>query len=183
MKPWKRVEPTTIQKVGWRTIVTKTFEMPDGVVGPWDTIHPEGQQAAVGIALTQSGEVIICQQFRPGPERIMQELPNGFVDQGETPEHAMRRELREEAGYEVGQAEYLGEVHKDAYMNGVWHIFLLTDCVPAKGQELDIGEDITVRLVGIDELLAIAKRGETTDAGAIFMAYDKLVALKEGLDD
>jgi len=180
MKPWKRIEPTTVQKVGWRVITTKTFEQSDGNVSAWDVMYPDGQEFVLGVAVTDAGQVIIGDQFRPGPERVMQEITAGFVDKGETPEQTIVRELQEETGYQPGQVEYLGRVYKDSYLNACWHVFLLTECTLCTGQQLDTEEEINIRLISIDELLAIAKRGETTDAGAIFMAYDKLVKLKEG---
>ncbi len=180
MKPWKRIEPTTVQKVGFRTLVEKHFITASGRQVDRTTINQEGWAAACAVAITPDGMAIIARQFRPGPEKIFDELPGGLVDANETPEMCVVRELAEETGYKPGKVEYLGACYYDAYTNGDRHYFLLTDCVEAAGDfHLDDDEEVEVRLITIDELLAQAKRGYMTDPGGVLMAYDKLLKLKE----
>jgi ADP-ribose pyrophosphatase len=175
MKEWKRIEPTETKKAGYRTIIEKTFILPDGLRYQVTTINAEDSSAAAVIALTPSNEVIIVRQFRAGPEMIMDELPGGGIDAGETLETGAVRELQEETGYEPGQISYLGECRYDAYTNGHRHYFLATNCVPSKkGQNLAPDEQVEVRLVSVAELFKIAQNGRLTDPGAILLAYDKL---------
>ncbi len=179
MKPWKRIEPTKVTKVGWRKVTTKTFEMPNGSIVEFDTVHPDGQEFAGIIGLTPDNKVIIARQFRPGPEKIMEELPGGFVDKGETPETAARREFLEETGYKAGTLTYLGSFHKDTYMNSVWHAFLALDCVKVDEQNLEDEEDVEIDLISIAELLDNAKKDRMTDHAAVLLGYDKLKQLQE----
>lgn len=182
MKPWVRVEPTKVEKIGWRIIVTKTFMMPDGATANFQTLSAEGTHCIATIALTPDKRVIVAHQFRPGPEKILDELPGGGVESDDIDfEAAARRELLEETGYEAGSMQFLGNDYKDAYQNATWHFFLATDCVSRPdGQTLDNHEHIETRLITIDELLDNAKNGRMTDASAVFLAYDKLMQLKEG---
>jgi ADP-ribose pyrophosphatase len=174
MKPWKRIDPTTVTKVGWRKITTKTFQMPDGAMVEFDTVHPDGQEFAGVIGLTKDKKVVIARQFRPGPEKVMEELPGGFVDPGESPEAAARREFKEETGYEAGSMHYLGSFHKDTYMNSVWHAFIAFDCVNIKEQELEHEEDVEIDLISIAELIENAKNDRMTDHATVLLAYDQL---------
>jgi ADP-ribose pyrophosphatase len=179
MQKWKRVEPTKVQKVGYRTIVSKTFVLPNGQTATFDTVCPEGQRFVHTIALTSDGKVIIAEQFRVGPEMVMQELSGGFVDEGETSEAAAKRELLEEAGYEVGEIVSLGISHKDTYMNASWESFLATNCRYVGKPELhEVEEHTNVKLISIDDLLYNAKHDRMTDALAVFLAYDQLLQLK-----
>ena len=88
---WKRVDPTTTTKVDRRTVVIKTFEMPDGQTHPFATFNHETLRCAAVIALTPDNRVVVARQFRPGPEKIMDELPGGGVKDGEDPQAAAER--------------------------------------------------------------------------------------------
>ena len=174
MKLWKRIEPTEITKIGWRTIVTKTFMMPNNKAESFGTFGNEGQHFVAVIGLTPDNKVVIARQFRVGPEKIMDELPGGFVDKGEDSEVAAAREFREETGYSVGKMTYLGAYHKDTYMNAVWHVYFATDCVPTHEQELEDEEHVDIELISVEQLIENGKTDKMTDAVAVLMAYDLL---------
>lgn len=179
MKKWQRVEPTNVVKVGWRKITAKTFRMPSGETEEFSLVHPDGQQFVNIIALNENNEVIVARQFRPGPEKVMDELPGGFVDGDETPEQSARRELLEETGYEVGSIDYLGSWHKDTYMNAVWHSYIARDCRQVGKQKLDEAEYIEVDTITIDKLIYNAKNDKMTDHAAILLAIHKLEEINE----
>jgi ADP-ribose pyrophosphatase len=54
------------------------------------------------------GEVLLVRQRRPGAPGWMLELPAGKLDEGETPEQAALRELREECGFTAGGVRVVG---------------------------------------------------------------------------
>ena len=179
MREWKRIEPTSVTKVGWRVITSKTFVMPGGNEVVFDTFHPDGQEFAAVIALTADKKVIVAQEYCSGPEMVMDELPGGFVDEEETPTAAARRELLEETGFVPGEMRYLGTYHKDSYMNATWHAFLALDCIRQAEQALESEEDIEIKLMDIDEFIHGAKHDKITDHAVVLMAYDELMKLKE----
>lgn len=57
-------------------------------------------------------EILLEKQFRPPTGKVIVEFPAGMVDEGETPEQAAIRELREETGY-------VGEVIKESIQRPV----------------------------------------------------------------
>lgn len=166
-------EPEEI-KVGWRKLTSKTFVLPDGSQSEFMTYGGISDRHGAVIALTPDNEVIVAEQFRVGPEIVMQELPGGNIDTNEDPQEAVMRELREETGYISDDVTFLGEAHKDAYMNATWYFYMARNCHQAHDQELDHGEYVDVRHISIDALIKNAKAGKMSDANAVLMAYDTL---------
>jgi len=183
MKPWKRIEPTKVDKIGWRTIVTKTFKMPDGRIAAFQTLNRENSHNVATIALTSDLKIIVARQFRPGPERFFDELPGGMAEENDYNfEAAARRELLEETGYEAGTMQLLGDVYVTAYHNSTWHYFIARDCtLNQKGQMLDDNEHVEVQLISVNSFLDNARSGQMTDATAVLLAYEQLSQLKESV--
>lgn len=177
MDIWKHAAPMETIKVGWRTLTRKTFLDPAGEQQEYVTMGKMGQINIATIALTPDNQVVIAEQFRPGPELIMMELPGGGHNEGEDIEAAARRELHEETGYVAGSMEYLGKVYKDAYTNAVWHFYLARGCVMDGEQHTDPGEFVTVKTISISELFENARTGKMTDTEAVFLANDTLQKL------
>lgn len=180
MSAWQRIEPTKAIKSGFRQITVKNFQMPDGSVKDFDVFDRDGIEFAGTIALTEDNKVIIAEMFRPGPEKMMQEIPGGTVENNDSPLETAKKELLEETCYEPGEIERLGSVYKDAYMNGKWHYFLATKCVKKSAeQKLDEREFIKIKLITIDELIDNALNGRMADTEAVLLAYERLKQIKE----
>jgi ADP-ribose pyrophosphatase len=173
-QPWKHIKEPEEIKVGWRTLTRKTFERPDGMPAEYVTYGRKSDRHGAVIALTPDNKVILAEQFRPGPEIFMIELPGGNIEKGEDPQDGVMRELSEEAGYTSDEVEFLGEACKDSYMNATWYFYLARNCRPTSGQALEDGEFVNVKLVTIEKFLAAAKESRVSDAIAVLMAYDKL---------
>lgn len=177
IQTWARHREDEVTRVGWRTVTRKHFITPDGVEHEFDTIGTVGSQVAAVVALTEDNRVIIAEQFRTGPECIMQDLPGGMVDPGETPLDAARREMIEETGYEVGSIEYLGMACDDGYSNVERHFFLARDCKKIGDQQLEHAEEIELKLLTVSEVLHNARTNRMSDALAVYYASDELKKL------
>src|SRR4051812_39425162 len=71
------------------------------------------------VPITSDGKIVMVEQYRHGSNTVELEIPGGMMDPGETdPVAAGLRELREETGYEGGNARVIGQIYPNpAIMN------------------------------------------------------------------
>lgn len=170
MQPWPRIAEEMVYK-GDRTMARRTYRRPDGEEAGYDvTLH--GPVVSV-LALTDDDQVILTRQFRPGPERVMVDMPSGFVDDGEDPAAAAARELAEETGYE-GTLSPVGRITPNGYSTEVRHIFVARDCRQVRDQATAPDEHIEVFLVSIDELRRLLRDDRLTVVDGAYLALDAL---------
>ena len=123
-KHWKKIKEEPF-KEGFRKFIKKTFQLPNNEIADFD-IKQEGPAVCV-LALTKGNDVILAKQFRPGPEKILLEMPGSIIDKNETPEEAIKREFLEETGY-TGDFQFVGESLDCAYSTMVRYNFIATNC-------------------------------------------------------
>lgn len=69
------------------------------------TVQDKFTVSVVALVVNPAGEVLVLDHFlRPGSSWG---LPGGFIDPGESPEAAVRRELKEETGLEISDVSLL----------------------------------------------------------------------------
>jgi len=159
MKNWPKISEKIVYK-GYREVLRRTFILPNNQRADYDVIHSQG---GVGIlAVTPDYEIVCFTQFRPGPEKILFELPGGGIDTGEDIHTAIKRELSEETGYGA-EIHYIGSYYKDAYISGRWHMFVGKDAQPLYEQRRDLLEFGEVSLLSIDKFKDVLFNGQLTD--------------------
>lgn len=104
---------------------------------------------SVVLALTENNEVLVVRQFKQGCDCILDELPAGLVDaDDQNPVETMKRELREETGYEAEHIVNLGSAWMSTRNSPTqFHMFLATGCKKVSEPKPDEGEIIEHRLV------------------------------------
>lgn len=157
---------------GWLPIVTRTYLMPDGSVADWD-IHATPFVTVGVVALTADLHVVLTRQFRPGPGRVLLDLPGGIVDHGESLVGAATRELREETGFDAETAEVAGSCW--AFAASTWrrHVVVARNC-RAVGEVVSWGGDEYCEpvVVPLSQFRALLRSGETTDVDLGYLALE-----------
>jgi ADP-ribose pyrophosphatase len=177
---WTKISEEDVSFNKFNKQVHKEYKLPNGAIKKAYVGKPSGY--VVGLALTPENNVVVCREYRPGPDAIMMDMPTGMVEEGEDPVLAMGRELLEETGY-AGEI-----VHVNTTLVGPWsaqrrHTFVITGCKKVSDQDLDDDEFIEVREIPLQEFAKIVLAGETTNSPAFFFALNKLGLLSLHLGD
>lgn len=174
IQPWQELSREEAFKKYSRKIEKVIFKLPNGKESDY-YLKKEGP-AVCGLALTSDNKVILAKQFRPGPKKIVMELPGGFADPNDQPEASMKRELLEETGYE-GKIQLVTTCLDDAYSTMERYCFVITDCQKVSEPHWDEDEFIDIILVTLDEFKKILRSGQMTDVEVGYLGLDYLKLL------
>jgi ADP-ribose pyrophosphatase len=135
--------------------------LPDGAKAQREFIVHPG--AVMIVPLLDDGRLVVERQWRYPLARVMLEFPAGKLDAGETPLQCGIRELLEETGYRAAEWARAGILYNAiAYSNEGIEIWFARGLVPGQSK-LDAGEFLEVGSASVEELDALACRGELTD--------------------
>lgn len=171
IKPWKELRREQAYKKYSRAIDRVDFLLPNGEEADF-YIKAESPAAAI-FALTDKEEVILARQFRPGPKKILDELPGGYIEPGENAVDAIRREFREETGYE-GDFEHIGTCLDDAYSTMERHCFVATNCKKIAEPENTTTEQTELVLMSLADFRKLLRSGQMTDVEVGYLALDHI---------
>lgn len=169
---WREIARTTVFSKFGRSVDRVDFQLPDGRKEKF-YLKRERPAGAV-LALTPDQHVILARQYRPGPARVLYELPGGFIEPGEQAVDAIARELLEETGYS-GHVHPAGPYWHDAYSDVRRFVFFATDCVKVAEPQPEHTEFIEVVTLPLEEFRSrVLRQGELTDTAAAYVALDML---------
>ncbi len=121
--------------------------------------------AAAAIPFISKGRIILVRQYRYPISRDLLEIPAGIIEEGESPQETIARELKEEIGYEAKQIEPIGWFYPSpGYTNEKIHLFKASDLQPTQ-QEVE--EGIEAMEIPYKEAIRMVEEGKIIDGKTI----------------
>jgi ADP-ribose pyrophosphatase len=126
-------------------------------------IHPE---VVAILPVLEDGRVVMVRQFRKAAERVLLEIPAGGIDEDETAEQAVRREMKEETGYDVDRLRLLCRFYTSpGFTTELMHLYRADDLVP--GEATEETDQLEVEAISVEDARARVAAGEIVDAKTI----------------
>lgn len=170
VEPWTILE-TRAGLAGYLPVENRRYLLPDGTEAVWDIF---GAPASVAIlAVTERNEVVLARQFRPGPERVLDELPGGNVDAGEDVLAGAKRELLEETGY-AGDCEIAGCSWLASAARTRRHVVVARNARKVAEPSPEPGEFVEVVLMDMNQFRIHLRGGELSDVDLGYLGLDHL---------
>lgn len=163
---WKVHGRRTMYESDWVNVYLDDVELPDGThIDHHVLTMPKASQTAV--VLNDAGDhVLLLWRHRFITDNWGWEVPAGWVEPGEDPERAIRREILEETGYEVDSINILGQY--DAIPGiSTMHFTMWTAHGPHKSREPDGEESDKVEWTDIKELADMLSGNQVKDGPSI----------------
>jgi ADP-ribose pyrophosphatase YjhB (NUDIX family) len=149
---WKILSSQYLSKHQYFTARKDVCETADGkIIDEYFVVELPATVCAV--AMTEKQEVLMVRQYRHPVEETLLEIPGGFIDENETPEQAMKRELKEETGHEFTSVTNVGRIAANpGVLNNFTYFFLAKGGKKTAEQKLDKNEELQLEKITIPEL-------------------------------
>ncbi len=170
--PWQEISRENVFSKYGRKIDKVIFKLPTGQESDFYLTGKDSRVAAV-FALTPENKVILVEQFRPGPQKILLELPGGVVNKDETPIEAIKREFLEESGF-TGDFEFITESIIDAYSGTTRYHFVAKNCKKIQEPTDTDVEFTNVVLMNLKEFRKHLKSGQLSDIATAYYGLEQL---------
>ena len=174
---WKTLSSKYLVKEKWATLRVDTCDLQNGIIKD-DYYVLEYPNWVNAIALTEDNKIIMVRQYRHGIGEESIELPGGVVEEGESIEEGVKRELLEETGYRFETLEFLGKISANpSTTNNLMHMYLATGGEKVAEQNLDEAEEVEVVYYTLDEIKQLVKENrilQSLHVNCIFYALARL---------
>lgn len=169
---WELVTSVPVFESKWMTIEKRTYRLPTGEVKE-DYYHLKRPDYVLVLAIDDKNRILLERQYRRGVDEFVYELPAGWINEGEKPIDAAKRELEEETGA-VGQGDQTVEVFpQPGFSSMKAHVAVLS--VQSQGEHRrEVDEHMTTEWVDLDKVKQMIKGGEIKDMGflAAFSVFE-----------
>ncbi|KXK26859.1 MAG: ADP-ribose pyrophosphatase [candidate division WS6 bacterium OLB20] len=170
---WKILSTKELFKHPRITLLEDEVELPSGERTHYLKFFNKAD-GADAVAVNSDGKILLVKEYNHPVGVEMWQFPGGFIDAGETPEQAARRELIEEGGYEAATLRRLGGHHiYRRRIAEISHVFLATELKPVQTSHEQSESGMTAHWFSENEIDTMIKEEEITasDTLAIWTIY------------
>jgi ADP-ribose pyrophosphatase len=184
MKKWTTLHTEYVYQTPFGNLRKDSCKLPNGNVINEYYIN-EYADWVNAIVITQEKKIVFVEQYRYAGDDLFLEIPAGKVEEDESYEEGILREVREETGYTSKLKPIkLGEfLVNPATQNNKVTTFLIMDAYKEFEQKLDPTEDIEVHLFDFNNLGELIRSNQIKTqlftANAYFMAKDYFAAVEK----
>jgi 8-oxo-dGTP pyrophosphatase MutT (NUDIX family) len=161
--PWTRRSRAIAYENAWITVWHDDVTRPDGNPGVYGVVH-FANRAVGAVILDDEDRVLLVGQHRYPLDAYSWELPEGGVPAGEHALDGARREVREETGVEAGDWREIIRFTLSNSISDETGVIFSALAVSHGVASPDPTEDLAIRWVPLDEVLAMTADGRITDA-------------------
>jgi len=168
MKPWHVLSNTVLLDCPpWLRVIREHVRLPNAHELP-DYYRVEMPDWAQIFAVTADGRVPMIRHYKHGAGVLSLELPAGYLEPGEAPETAARRELLEETGMAAEDWRSLGSFFIDGNRGcGRTHIFLARGAWQVRAPQLEASEIMEQQRLTLAEVRAVWQAGQLENVGTL----------------
>ncbi|WP_338111051.1 NUDIX hydrolase [Rhizobium cauense] len=155
---------TQVHKDRWLNVRADECVTEEGhVIAPYYVLsYPDWVHV---IALDESNQILMIEQYRHGLGVMSLEVPGGGLDEGETPIEAAKRELLEETGFEAETWSYCGMLAPNpAIQTNRSHIVLATNATQKRAPSDDPSERVLLKRFSVADVTRTALDGGVCQA-------------------
>ncbi|MDE1820490.1 MAG: NUDIX hydrolase [Euryarchaeota archaeon] len=148
MPPWQRQSSRLVHHTDLFELYEDVLRRPEG--GTLLYTRLESPSFSTIVPVTEHGEIVFVEQYRPPLGGYLLELPGGMIEKGEDPMTAAYRELEEETGYRALDLQRLGWYYPSPHLGRHrGHLFVARRLRRGKAH-LDPYEDLRVVTLPIE---------------------------------
>jgi len=131
------------------------------------------------VPVTIKNQFVLVRQYKHGIGKVVLEFPAGYIDSGEDPEKAARRELAEETGYSTDKLTLLTRLNNNATKEtATIHVYLAEDVSKDNPTNFDNSETIETVLLSPEQTAQYVLTGKILVSASVVGAFLALHKLK-----
>lgn len=162
---WKMVSSVPVFTSKWMAVQKRSYRLPSGEIVE-DYYHLYRPDYVLVYAEDDLGRILLERQYRRGVDDFVYELPAGWINDGEKPIDAAKRELQEETGL-IGDGDVSFEIYPQPSFSSMKANVVVLKIHSKTGPGKITDEYITSEWVEKPRLEDMIKRGEIRDMGLL----------------